>query len=105
MHLGSRFALAMVSASFAAFAVAGTTVASESYRISGPVVHDNLAIYFVHGASAPGPVPLTLQEALGAGSVQVYETGNVNELEVENLGNSEVFVQSGDIVKGGKQDR
>ena len=33
------------------------------------------------------------------------ETSNVNQLEIENPGNEQVFVQSGDIVKGGKQDR
>jgi hypothetical protein len=37
--------------------------------------------------------------------VKVRETSNVNQLEIENLGTDEVFVQSGDIVKGGKQDR
>jgi hypothetical protein len=37
--------------------------------------------------------------------VKVHETGNVNELTIENLGNAEVFVHSGDIVKGGQQDR
>ena len=35
---------------------------AEGVRLSGPVVHENLAIYFVHGPSAGGPVPLTLQE-------------------------------------------
>jgi hypothetical protein len=99
-----------VSASFAAAAVwlvaVGTATAEpEPYRISGPVVHENLAIYFVHGPSANGPVPLTLQEALANGSAQVRETGNVNQLEVENRGDGEVFIQSGDIVKGGRQDR
>ena len=74
-------------------------------RISGPHVHENLAIYFVHGTSAGGPVPLTLQEALAKGSVQVIETGRVNELQIENTGGEEVFIQAGDIVKGGKQDR
>ena len=39
------------------------------------------------------------------GAVKVHETGNVNELQIENLGTDEVFVQSGDIVKGGQQDR
>ncbi len=69
------------------------------------MVHDNLAIYLVRGKSAAGPVPLTLDEALAKSAVKVHETGNVNELQVENLGSDEVFVQSGDIVKGGQQDR
>ena len=33
------------------------------------------------------------------------ETGNVNSLAIENLGDQAVFVQAGDIVKGGQQDR
>jgi hypothetical protein len=74
-------------------------------RISGPHVHENLAIYFVHGTSAPGPVPLTLAEALEKGAVRVLETGQVNALEIENIGAEEVYIQAGDIVKGGKQDR
>ena len=57
-------------------------------------------------APAPaGAVPLTLQEALAKGSVQVVETGRVNELQIENTGAEQVFIQAGDIVKGGKQDR
>ncbi len=39
------------------------------------------------------------------GLVKVVETGSVRRLEVRNLGDREVFIQSGDIVKGGKQDR
>jgi hypothetical protein len=73
--------------------------------VSEPVVHENLAVYFIHGKSAPGSVPLTLEEAMAKGFVRVRETSNVNQLEIENLGAEEVFVQSGDIVKGGKQDR
>jgi ARG and Rhodanese-Phosphatase-superfamily-associated Protein domain len=76
-----------------------------SVQLSAPVVHDNLAVYFVHGASKPGPVPLTLAEALNKGVVRVSETGNVNTLAIENLGDEEIFVQAGDIVKGGRQDR
>jgi hypothetical protein len=79
--------------------------APEASRISGPIVHENLAVYFIHGKSTPGKVPLTLEEALARGVVKVRETSNVNLLEIENLGDDEVFVQSGDIVKGGKQDR
>jgi hypothetical protein len=74
-------------------------------RVSGPAIHENLALYFIHGPSKPGPAPLTLQEGLANGSVQVRETSQVNSLEIENLGDKPVFVQSGEIVKGGKQDR
>jgi hypothetical protein len=88
--------------SFAGF---GSAQTPEEHRISGPVVHENLAVYFIHGKSAPGKVPLTLEEAMAKGLVKVRETSNVNQLEIENVGGDEVFVQSGDIVKGGKQDR
>ncbi len=79
--------------------------ASAEAVISGPFTHGNLAIYFVHGSGAPGPVPLTLQEAMAKGTVRVVETGSVNELRIENSGDDDVFIQSGDIVKGGRQDR
>ena len=84
---------------------AGQRSPTRALRVSGPHVHENLAVYFVHGASAGGAVPLTLQEALAKGSVQVIETGRVNELQIENTGAEQVFIQAGDIVKGGKQDR
>jgi hypothetical protein len=87
------------------FADLGPAQTPEGQRISGPIVHENLAVYFIHGKSAPGKVPLTLEEAMAKGVVKVRETSNVNQLEIENLGLDEVFVQSGDIVKGGKQDR
>jgi hypothetical protein len=76
----------------------GAAQVSEGVRISGPVTHENLTVHFIHGPSAAGKVPLTLEEAMARKLVQVRETGNVNELEVENLGNDEVFIQSGDIV-------
>lgn len=94
---------AMTCAAFGA--AAGPALADAEQRISGPLVHENLAIYFIHGASAAGPVPLTLSEALAKGRVQVIETGQVNELKIENTGNEEIFIQAGDMVKGGRQDR
>jgi len=100
-----RRILTALAASSLAFLSLGNTPRADEYRVSGPVVHENLAIYLVHGKSAAGPVPLTLAEALAKSAVKVHETGNVNELQIENLGNDEVFVQSGDIVKGGQQDR
>ena len=96
----------VAAAAFAAIgASSGPALAEQGQRLSGPHVYENLAVYFVHGASAPGAVPLTLQEAVAKGKVQVIETGRVNELQIENTGTEPVFVQAGDIVKGGKQDR
>lgn len=48
---------------------------------------------------------MTLQEALSKGFVEVEETRDVNQLTIENKGTEEVFVQAGDVVKGGWQDR
>jgi hypothetical protein len=84
---------------------AGPSPAVAAERISGPFVHENLAIYLVHGSSSGGPVPLTLDEALAKKTANVHETGDVNSLEIENVGDEPIFVQLGDIVKGGQQDR
>ncbi len=46
-----------------------------------------------------------MQEALDQKKVVVHETGSVNELAVENSGDVDVFIQAGDIVRGGQQDR
>ncbi|MEM7243734.1 MAG: DUF6569 family protein [Acidobacteriota bacterium] len=76
-------------------------------RLSGPISHGNLSVFLVHGADRDaGKRYLTLEEAMEAGKVVVHETGNVQELSIENVsGSDEVFVQSGDVVKGGQQDR
>jgi len=76
------------------------------YRISGPFTHQNLAIYLIHGKNIiEGRSFLTLQEALEQKKVVVYETKDVNELSIRNLSAQEIYVQAGDIVKGGHQDR
>src|SRR3954453_12232498 len=98
-----RALLALAASSLAILTICPAR--ADDTRVSGPVIHENLAIYLVHGKSAAGAVPLTLEEALAKLTVKVHETGNVNELQIENLGTDEVFVQSGDIVKGGQQDR
>jgi hypothetical protein len=94
-----------VASCMALLPFAPSAFAADGIHVSGPRVHDNLAIYLLHGSAAGGGVPLTLQEALAGGAVKVRETGSVNELSVENVGDHEIFVQAGDIVKGGRQDR
>ena len=100
-----RALLALAASSLAMMILANNPSRADEYRLSGPVVHENLAIYLVHGKSAGGAVPLSLEEAMAKQAVKVHETGNVNELQIENLSAAEVFVQAGDIVKGGQQDR
>lgn len=89
--------------------VTSTAIANSPYQLSGPFTHKNLTVFLVHGTNqagqARGKTYLTLQEALRQKKVIVRETGDVNELTIQNRSTEEVFVQAGDIVKGGQQDR
>ncbi len=103
-----RFAIlpAAVLAAAAALGPVAAPASERDYRLTGPYTHDNLAIYLLHREDgAPGHVPLTLSEAMERGVVEVLETGDVERLVIRNPGDREVFIQAGDIVKGGKQDR
>src|SRR5437764_11991809 len=101
----------MIAAMFVVFCIAlcmsATAIAqSNGYKIGEPVAYKNLSIFLIHGKdeNTKGNI-LTLQEAMERNLFAVYETAEVNELEVENLSKEfDVFIQSGDIVKGGKQD-
>lgn len=91
-----------------AAAPARSAAAAEQPRVSAPLTHHNLTVYFVHGPDAVTDAHkvATLAEALEAGWAVVHETGNVNMLQVENKSDDyELFVQEGDIIKGGQQDR
>ena len=105
MHRSGILSAAILLAA-AAMGPATAPALDRDYRLTGPYTHDALAIYLIHReAENPGPVPLTLAEAMEQGVLKVLETGDVEELVVRNRGDREVFIQAGDIVKGGKQDR
>jgi len=99
--------LAMVSLGVLISARAqGGELKAGDYRLSGPYTHKNLTIFLVHGKNViKAKSFLTLQEALVLKKVVVYETQSVNELSIQNFSNQDVYVQAGDIVKGGQQDR
>jgi hypothetical protein len=75
--------------------------------IAGPYTHENLSIFLFAGADDfDGNRFIPLDEALEQKCVTVHETGNVGQLEVENLSQLfDLYIQAGDVVKGGRQDR
>jgi hypothetical protein len=79
----------------------------HGFFLTGPHSYKNLSVYLIHKSSQDREKKyVSLEEALAKGIVRVNETGDVNHLTAENLSSQyHVFVQSGDIVKGGKQDR
>jgi len=95
---------------FASLVLFGLPLAAKEpmQRISGPFTQSNLSVFLLHGKDTlPSDRKLmTLDEAIQKKKLIVHETSNVNQLAIENISDdADVFVQSGDIVKGGKQDR
>jgi hypothetical protein len=88
-------------------AARGDEPKAADYRLSGPYTQDNLTIFLIHGKdSIPGQQYLTLAEALEQKKAVVHETKEVNQLSVENLSaDADLYLEGGDIVKGGQQDR
>ncbi|WP_353776959.1 DUF6569 family protein [Winogradskyella sp. 3972H.M.0a.05] len=74
--------------------------------INDPKTEANLSIFILSGKEEIDGKPYkTLSEAMEAKEVTVKETGSVNQLSIDNDSQFYVFIHSGDIVKGGKQDR
>src|SRR5687768_6514611 len=81
-------------------------------EVTGPFEHEGLtAFLLIADPPPPGDLGrkteayLTLSEALETGAAVLHETGDVNRLMIEVKGDRPVFIQSGDVVKGGRQDR
>src|SRR5262245_39292646 len=93
---------------------AGNPVAAvaSGVTLDGPYTHANLAVFIVRGATSDTRTYITLDEGLAARTVAVREQtragrdrAEVNTLEIDNQSDTWLFLQAGDIVKGGKQDR
>ena len=66
----------------------------------------NLQVFLITGnADLAEREYLTLESAMKDEKVRVKETGTVNQLTIDNNSDQYIFIHSGDIVKGGKQDR
>lgn len=73
--------------------------------LSPAVTAHNLTAWFVLDPDAAGRDYAVLEGAIAAQLAVLHETSQVNQLLIENLGDLDLFIQAGDIVKGGKQDR
>jgi hypothetical protein len=80
---------------------------TNEHRLSGPYRHENLTVFLIRGQDQlAGRHFLTLPQALAQKKAVIRETKSVNELSIQNVsGMDQIFVQSGDIIKGGEQDR
>ncbi len=101
--------LIITVAAFLLLALAAMAVSQQNdsdHKLSGPYVHENLSIFLVHDNSSEDSENLiSLKDAMEKGYVTVNETGNVGELTVSNNSHYRIYIQSGDLVKGGRQDR
>ena len=78
----------------------------HGFQITESYTSDNLQVFLILGEEE-GELPeyISLGEAMKSKKVEVKETGQVNELSITNKSDKHIFIHSGDIVKGGKQDR
>jgi hypothetical protein len=89
--------------------LAGPSAETEQsdYRISGPFAHQNLSVFLIHSKNQDDRDFITLDQGLKEGSVSVTEKKQeqVSELQIENRSDKPLFLQEGDRLQGGKQDR
>lgn len=82
------------------------SIQTTGYDVGAIARYKNLEVYIITGdAGATDKRYVPLQAALTAKMVTVVETGDVNELQINNHSGAYVYINSGDIVKGGRQDR
>ncbi|MFO0863232.1 MAG: DUF6569 family protein [Gemmataceae bacterium] len=69
--------------------------------LTAPVTHENLSVFFIRGnETMPERKMMPLEVALANGLATVHEG-----ISVDNHANVPLFIQGGDIIKGGSQDR
>jgi len=81
----------------------GNAVAIKDMTVSEPITHGNLTVFLIHGPDTIKDAQImTLEEALNQNQALVQDGW---PLMVTNRSNTPLFLQSGDIFKGGNQDR
>lgn len=88
----------------------------SAMTILDPVSAANLTVYLVQlprgrtasrkQAVAPSPVEfICLEQARAAGEVVISETGATERVRLENHSKQDLFIQAGEVLRGGNQDR
>ncbi|HBI42897.1 MAG TPA: hypothetical protein DDY78_08580 [Planctomycetales bacterium] len=85
----------------------GVTLAGMEGRIAGPSTHKNLTVFLIDSSEQDGRDFLTLDEGLTKGLVKVSENEQeqVGELRIDNQSDRPLYLQEGERLQGGKQDR
>jgi hypothetical protein len=76
-------------------------------QVSGPHAHKNLTVFLVHADKQDERDFLTLDEGLPKGLVKIseLEQERVNALQIDNRSDRPLYLQEGERLSGGKQDR
>jgi hypothetical protein len=106
-HLGIVALLGYLIFGFTSPAPATVELDGARYRVTGPYTCENMSVFLIHADEQDARQFITLAEGLKQGVVNVTEKDQeqVNELQIENTGDDYLFLQEGDRVQGGKQDR
>ena len=78
----------------------------NNFSYSPPINYKNLQLFMITGTTTADNISyVSLKVAMENNWVEIIETSTVNELQISNLSSKVIFINAGDIVKGGKQDR
>ena len=78
-----------------------------AFEVTGPYLHENMTVFLLHSNEQDDREFITLDQGLKDGVVKVSEQNRaqVNQLEINNESDQYLFLQEGDRVVGGQQDR
>src|SRR5262249_2352461 len=82
-------------------------VDGAAYRVQGPVTHQDLTVFLLCSDHQDGTDFLTLEGGLreGLGTITERENEQVRALRIENRRDRPLYLQEGERLVGGKQDR
>jgi len=90
-----------------ASATADVKVDGSVFHLRGPLTHENLTVFLLCSDQQDARDFLTLEEGLKEGVVKIteQEQERVGALQIENNSARPLFLQEGERLQGGKQDR